>query len=525
MLLQVRDLSLSLRDTANSWFWSKGIPVNIFNGINFEVDVGQSLGIVGESGSGKTSLAKTIVRLYQPSRGSLLFDGVDISSLRENELGSFRSKVQFIFQDALSALNPRQTIAQIISNTLMNFSIETSKSAALTHAGKLLDRVGLPRSYLSRYPHQLSGGQRQRVGIARAIAPKPKLIVADEIVSGLDVSTQAQILALLRELREDGSLIFISHDLSVVRVLCDHVLVLREGKQEELGKTAELFDNPQSRYTRDLLAAIPLPEYDPTWLGREVERKTRDTEECMKIQGAVVFVTGTNRGIGAAFVQNLISRGASKIYIAARDTSKLQNLVSEHAGKLVPVELDITNDQQIARAVAGASDVNLLINNAGVNGNSALISANDLASARDELDVNYFGTLAMCRAFAPVLKKNGGGAIINILSILSRVNLPACGSYCVSKSAALSMTQGVRAELAGQKTLVVGVMPGAVDTDMAKSFEGPKENPNDVANASLDAVEQGTEDVYPGGMAQGVSQGLAGDPKAVEKEFAAYLPG
>ncbi len=167
----------------------------------------------------------------------------------------------------------------------------------------------------------------------------------------------------------------------------------------------------------------------------------------------------------------------------------------------------------------------MLINNAGVNGNSALISANDLASARDELDVNYFGTLAMCRAFAPVLKKNGGGAIINILSILSRVNLPACGSYCVSKSAALSMTQGVRAELAGQKTLVVGVMPGAVDTDMAKSFEGPKENPNDVANASLDAVEQGTEDVYPGGMAQGVSQGLAGDPKAVEKEFAAYLPG
>ena len=245
----------------------------------------------------------------------------------------------------------------------------------------------------------------------------------------------------------------------------------------------------------------------------------------MNIRGAVAMVTGANRGIGEAFARSLLSRGASKIYIASRDISKLQNLVSEHVGKLVPVELDITNDQQIARAAAGASDVNLLINNAGVNGNSALISANDLASARDELDVNYFGTLAMCRAFAPVLKKNGGGAIINVLSILSRVNLPACGSYCVSKSAALSMTQGVRAELAGQKTLVVGVMPGAVDTDMAKSFEGPKENPNDVANASLDAVEQGTEDVYPGGMAQGVSQGLAGDPKAVEKEFAAYLPG
>ena len=137
---------------------------------------------------------------------------------------------------------------------------------------------------------------------------------------------------------------------------------------------------------------------------------------------------------------------------------------------------------------------------------------------------NYFGTLSMCRAFAPILKRNGGGAIVNMLSILARVSLPAYGSLCASKAASLSMTQGVRAELAKQRTLVVGVMPGAVDTDMERDFEGPKEHPADVANASLQAVEDGVEDAYPGGMAQGVSQGLAADPKALEKEFAAYLP-
>jgi NAD(P)-dependent dehydrogenase (short-subunit alcohol dehydrogenase family) len=141
------------------------------------------------------------------------------------------------------------------------------------------------------------------------------------------------------------------------------------------------------------------------------------------------------------------------------------------------------------------------------------------------MDTNYLGTLAMCRAFAPVLKRNGGGAIVNMLSILSRVSMPAYGSLCASKAAALSMTQGVRAELAKQHTLVVGVMPGAVDTDMARGYQGPKDPPLEVANAALDAVEKGLEDVYPGGMAQGVSAGLAKDPKAVEKEFAQYLPG
>ncbi|KPK28915.1 MAG: short-chain dehydrogenase, partial [Betaproteobacteria bacterium SG8_40] len=169
--------------------------------------------------------------------------------------------------------------------------------------------------------------------------------------------------------------------------------------------------------------------------------------------------------------------------------------------------------------------VDLLINNAGINRKKGLIASAVLDDARDEMETNYFGTLSMCRAFAPVLKRNGGGAIVNMLSIIARVSLPAYGSLCASKAAGLLMTQGVRAELAKQRTRVVAVMPGAVDTDMERDFEGPKEDPADVASASLQSLEEGAEEVYPGGMAQSVSQGLAKDPKAVEKEFAAYLPG
>jgi len=244
----------------------------------------------------------------------------------------------------------------------------------------------------------------------------------------------------------------------------------------------------------------------------------------MKIHGSTALVTGSNRGIGHAFVEALIAHGARKIYATARDPLKLKDLEAAHPEKIHVLTLDITKPAQVAAAAAQAGDVSLLINNAGINRKKGLIASAVLDDARDEMDTNYFGTLSMCRAFAPILKHNGGGAIVNMLSILSRVSLPAYGSLCASKAAGLLMTQGVRAELAKQHTLVVGVMPGAVDTDMERDFDGPKENPADVANASLQAVEDGLEEIYPGGMAQGVSQGLAADPKAVEKEFAAYLP-
>ena len=244
----------------------------------------------------------------------------------------------------------------------------------------------------------------------------------------------------------------------------------------------------------------------------------------MHIQGAIALVTGSNRGIGRAFVEALLDRGAKKVYATARNPTTLKELEAAHPDRIHVLTLDITKPAQVAAAAAQAADVNLLINNAGINRKKGLIASAVLDDARDEMETNYFGTLSMCRAFAPILKRNGGGAIVHMLSILSRVSLPAYGSLCASKAASLSMTQGVRAELAKQRTLVVGVMPGAVDTDMERDFEGPKEHPADVANASLQAVEDGVEDAYPGGMAQGVSQGLAADPKALEKEFAAYLP-
>lgn len=245
----------------------------------------------------------------------------------------------------------------------------------------------------------------------------------------------------------------------------------------------------------------------------------------MNIAGSIVLVTGTNRGIGRNFVMAAIDKGAAKVYACARDTNGVADLFKAFGGKVVPVQLDVTKPEQVAAAAQKCQDVTLLINNAGANGGVAALGAKDMSAARNEMEVNYFGVQSMCRAFAPILKRNGGGAIINILSLVSRVNIPMLGSYCASKAAAWSLTQAVRAELAAQKTLVVGVFPGAVDTDMAKGMDLPKLNPMDVAKMALDAVVSGTEDVDAGEMAQGVAAGVMNaNFKAVEKEFAAYLP-
>lgn len=245
----------------------------------------------------------------------------------------------------------------------------------------------------------------------------------------------------------------------------------------------------------------------------------------MQVRGCVALVTGANRGIGRAFVAALVARGAREVYAGARRAEGVADLVRDHPGVVESLPLDITAAAAVAEAARRCGDATLLVNNAGINRLSGLVAAADLAAARAEMETNYFGTLAMCRAFAPVLKRNGGGAIINMLSILSRVSLPLMGSLCASKAAGLSLTLGIRAELARQGTAVIAVMPGAVDTDMSRDFPPPKLQPGEVAEAALAALEQGLEEVYPGAMAQGIAQGLATDPKAVEKQFAAYLPG
>jgi ABC-type oligopeptide transport system ATPase subunit/NAD(P)-dependent dehydrogenase (short-subunit alcohol dehydrogenase family) len=528
-MLEVRGLALSLPNRAAKRPFRPAPMVEILRNIDLDLARGESLAVVGESGSGKTSLGRTLLRLLRPTGGRIVFEGRDITDLDEAALRPLRARLQIIFQDPLSALNPRRRIIDSIAQPLFAFGRVTDRSAGRRQAAGLLEQVGLSPNLGKRYPHELSGGQRQRVGIARAIALQPSLVVADEIVSGLDVSSQAQILALLRDLKRDLgiSLIFISHDLSVVRVLCDRVLVLSHGRVVETGRCEDVFAAPRRTYTRALLDAVPLPVVELDWLQRTVIEETTGDEggRGMQVKGCIALVSGANRGIGRAYVEGLLAAGAKKVYAAARRADGVADLVSAHAGRVIAVPLDITNENAVAAAAVRCADVTLLVNNAGINRLSAFVAAPDTGAARAEIDTNYFGTLAMCRAFAPILKANGGGAIVNMLSILARVNLPLMGSLCASKAAGLSLTQGVRAELAKQGTHVMAVMPGAVDTDMSRNFPPPKMAPADVVSAALAGLQQGSEEVYPGDMATGVAQGLAADAKAVEKQFAAYLPG
>lgn len=244
----------------------------------------------------------------------------------------------------------------------------------------------------------------------------------------------------------------------------------------------------------------------------------------MQLENAVALVTGANGGIGQYYVEALREAGVSRIYTGARNQTSLSKMVALDPERIVPISLDITDEQSVIAAASDCSDVTLLINNAGIGLLKGFLSAPDLSSARAEMEVNYFGTLAMCRAFAPVLKNNGGGAIVNMLSILGKVNLPMNASYSASKAAAVLMTQGIRAELASQNTLVVGVMPGTVDTEVSKNFPPPKVAPETVAQEALQAVIDEVEDVYPGEQAKEMAAQLLKDPKSLEKAMARMLP-
>lgn len=248
----------------------------------------------------------------------------------------------------------------------------------------------------------------------------------------------------------------------------------------------------------------------------------------MKIKDSVVLVTGSNRGIGKSYIAALLASGAKKVYAGMRDVGAFNTLAAEwpeeHRAKVEPVVLDITNEGHIRSAVAKAGDVTLLINNAGIANFTGLIAAENLDSARQEMEVNYFGTLRVTRAFAPILKKNGGGALVNILTVASLGNFPVLGSYSASKAALHSMTQGIRAELAEQGTRVFGVFPGPIDTDMAKDFDMEKSSPDMIAEGTLKAIEQGEEDIFIDPMAVQFRKDYFSDAKAQEKELAAFLP-
>ena len=262
-LYQISDLHLSVPDMTRKPVFAAAPRLEILHGLTFAIGKGETLGIVGGSGSGKSTLGRVLLRLLQPTSGRIVLDGQDITDLDEAALRPVRRRVQMIFQDPMSSLNPRHRVRQIIAGPLA----VQGMASGLTAVEAALDQVGLSRSMAARFPHELSGGQRQRVGIARAIALRPDFILADEIVSGLDVSSQAQILNLLDGLVRDLglTLAFISHDLSVIRRLCARVLVLQAGRIVEHAATADLFARPASAYTRALIDAIALPDPDQVW--------------------------------------------------------------------------------------------------------------------------------------------------------------------------------------------------------------------------------------------------------------------
>lgn len=244
----------------------------------------------------------------------------------------------------------------------------------------------------------------------------------------------------------------------------------------------------------------------------------------MKIQGSIALVTGANGGIGQAFVADLIRRDAAKIYVAGRSQQALETVMRIGDKRLYPLILDVTSEADIAKAAQTASDVTLLINNAGYSAMTGALSADAVAEGRREMEVNYFGPLRMTRAFAPILARSGGGAIVNVLSFLSVVTMPLHGTYSASKAAALALSRSSRAELAGQGTLVVAAMPVAVDTPMGAWSNDPRVTPHDAASDTLDAVEVGETEVYPGEISRGVAAAFAADPKAVHARVLSRLP-
>ncbi len=243
------------------YFGDGAQPVRAVDDVSFSIYAGETLGLVGESGSGKSTIGRLLLRLLDPTTGEICYDGQDLARLSQHELRPLRSKMQIIFQDPYASLNPRMRIRQILGEALDTHGLAPGAARAARIA-ELLELVGLPADCAERYPHEFSGGQRQRIGVARALAVEPGFIVADEPLSALDVSIQAQVVNLIGELkaRFGLTLLFISHDLDVVEFLCDRVIVLYLGRIMEIAPTAALYSRPSHPYTRALLAAAPIPD-------------------------------------------------------------------------------------------------------------------------------------------------------------------------------------------------------------------------------------------------------------------------
>ena len=260
-ILEVRDLKKHF--PLGKGKLTEGKPcVKAVDGVSFDLYEGETLGLVGESGCGKSKLGRTILRLHEPTSGEVIFEGENILQKNRKEMRKLREKMQFIFQDPYSSLNPRMNVFNILSEPLIAHGIYKRGPELEEYIKNLMEKCGLPSYYCYRYPHQFSGGQRQRIGIARSLALSPKFIICDEPVSALDVSIQSQIINLMKDLQEENNIsyIFISHDLSVVKHISDRVGVMYLGSMVELADKDEIYANPQHPYTKALMSAIPIPD-------------------------------------------------------------------------------------------------------------------------------------------------------------------------------------------------------------------------------------------------------------------------
>jgi len=262
VILQVRDLKQWF--PISKMFYEKQKYVKAVNGVSFDLYKGETLGIAGESGCGKSTLLRSCIRLQEPTDGQVIFDGTDITHLRERKLRPLRKHIQVVFQDPYSSLDNRWTIGKLLEEPMLVNKIYATKKERRERAAQLMEAVGLSPEYIKRYPHEFSGGQRQRVAIACALATNPKILMCDEAVSALDVSVRAQVLNLLSDLRKrfDLTYMFVSHDMSVIEHICDRVAIMYLGKIMEIGSKRDIFDTPQHPYTQALLSAVPRANED-----------------------------------------------------------------------------------------------------------------------------------------------------------------------------------------------------------------------------------------------------------------------